>query len=137
PRDRGADERGTAWARHNCGSSARRIHPGRAGLLPYAVRERRLRLPRRGSAAWPKPRCSLPHSNRGSTGRCQAKIRRTTPSGEHLSGGADRHATAAFAVLAQQRTANRYHLPLAAVTLVGFGTAGMAFGSVSTASAGI
>ncbi|MCC5474563.1 hypothetical protein [Streptomyces barringtoniae] len=69
--------------------------------------------------------------------RRQAKIRRTTPSGEHLSGGADRHATAAFAALAQQRTVDRYHLPLAAVTLVGFGTAGMAFGSVITASAKI
>jgi EmrB/QacA subfamily drug resistance transporter len=46
-------------------------------------------------------------------------------------------ASAGFAALTQLPTAGGSHLPLAAVTLVGFGTAGMAFGSTVTASAGI
>ncbi|MEV6118006.1 MFS transporter [Streptomyces sp. NPDC052109] len=46
-------------------------------------------------------------------------------------------ATAGFAALTQLPGADGSHLPLVAVTLVGFGTAGMAFGSMVTASAGI
>lgn len=46
-------------------------------------------------------------------------------------------ATAGFAALTQLPMAGGSHLPLAAVMLVGFGTAGMAFGSMVTASAGI
>jgi MFS family permease len=46
-------------------------------------------------------------------------------------------ATAGFLVLTQLPTGGGYHPLLAAVMLVGFGTAGMAFGSMVTASAGI
>jgi MFS family permease len=46
-------------------------------------------------------------------------------------------ATAGFAVLTQLPAGGGYHPLLAAVTLVGFGTAGMAFGSMVTASAGV
>ncbi|MER6127293.1 MFS transporter [Streptomyces sp. NPDC001795] len=46
-------------------------------------------------------------------------------------------ATAGFAALTQLPLAGGSHLPLAAVMLVGFGTAGMAFGSMVTASAGV
>lgn len=46
-------------------------------------------------------------------------------------------ATAGFAALTRLPMAGGSHLPLAAVTLVGFGAAGMAFGSMVTASVGI
>src|ERR1022692_2032387 len=46
-------------------------------------------------------------------------------------------ATAGFAVLTQLPAGRGYHPLLAAVMLIGFGTAGMAFGSMVTASAGI
>ncbi|MEV6056965.1 MFS transporter [Streptomyces sp. NPDC052107] len=46
-------------------------------------------------------------------------------------------ATAGFAALTRLPTTGGSHLPLAAVMLVGFGTTGMAFGSMVTASAGI
>ncbi|MCC5480897.1 MFS transporter [Streptomyces barringtoniae] len=46
-------------------------------------------------------------------------------------------ATAGFAALTQLPMVSGSHLPLAAVMLVGFGSAGMAFGSMVTASAGI
>src|SRR6266571_9172886 len=46
-------------------------------------------------------------------------------------------ATAGFAVLSQLPAGSGYQPLLAAVMLVGFGTAGMAFGSMVTASAGI
>ncbi|MFF1640681.1 MFS transporter [Streptomyces sp. NPDC058246] len=46
-------------------------------------------------------------------------------------------ATIGFAVLTQLPAGGASHLPLAAVTLIGFGTAGLAFGSMVTATAGI
>lgn len=46
-------------------------------------------------------------------------------------------ATVGFAVLTRLPVGGGYHAPLAAVMLVGFGTAGMAFGSMVTASTGM
>ena len=46
-------------------------------------------------------------------------------------------ATAGFAILTQLPAGGGYHPLFAAVMLVGFGTAGMAFGSMVTASAGV